>query len=176
MTLQDGANLGQVLGAIAVVVSLIYLAQQIRQNSRLLRASALEAQAHTGVAMLQTLAQDRASAAVFARGLRDIAALDEAERTQFTSMISLAFLGFQTSWYLQQDGLTNPDMWERQQRIVLFYLEQPGVRQWWHAFARDRVLSAGFVRFVEEQIEVTPLSTKAPPPPAPAESGGKEGS
>jgi hypothetical protein len=32
MTLQDLANLGEVIGAIAVIVSLIYLAVQIRET------------------------------------------------------------------------------------------------------------------------------------------------
>ena len=34
MNLGDLANLGQVIGAIAVVVSLFYVAHQIRQNTR----------------------------------------------------------------------------------------------------------------------------------------------
>ena len=33
MTLQDLANLGEIIGAIAVVISLVYLAIQIRQNT-----------------------------------------------------------------------------------------------------------------------------------------------
>ena len=34
MNLNDLANLGQIIGALAVVVSLIYVAHQIRQNTR----------------------------------------------------------------------------------------------------------------------------------------------
>ena len=39
MTLSDLGNLGQLISAIAVVVSLIYLAVQIRQNSEIARAT-----------------------------------------------------------------------------------------------------------------------------------------
>ena len=35
MSLGDLANLGQIIGAIAVVVSLVYVALQIRQNTNL---------------------------------------------------------------------------------------------------------------------------------------------
>ena len=37
MNLNDLANIGQVIGAVAVVVSLIYVAYQIRQNTNAVR-------------------------------------------------------------------------------------------------------------------------------------------
>jgi len=39
MSLGDLPNLGQIIGAIAVVVSLIYVALQIRQNTNAVRAA-----------------------------------------------------------------------------------------------------------------------------------------
>jgi hypothetical protein len=42
MALQDLANLGEVIGAIAVIVSLIYLAVQIRENTQAMRRAATQ--------------------------------------------------------------------------------------------------------------------------------------
>jgi hypothetical protein len=42
MNLNDLANLGQIIGAIAVVVSLIYVALQIRQNTNAIRSAAAQ--------------------------------------------------------------------------------------------------------------------------------------
>ena len=39
MNLNDLANLGQIIGAIAVVISLIYVALSIRQNTNAVRAA-----------------------------------------------------------------------------------------------------------------------------------------
>jgi hypothetical protein len=39
MTLNDLANLGQIIGALAVVISLIYVALQIRQNTNAIRSA-----------------------------------------------------------------------------------------------------------------------------------------
>ena len=39
MSIQDLGSLGELVGAAAVVVSIIYLAVQIKQNSRLVRSS-----------------------------------------------------------------------------------------------------------------------------------------
>jgi len=152
MTLQDLGNLGEIVGSLAVVISLLYLAAQIRQNSRLLRASALEQQMAAGAAMLQTTGGSLETARVLGRGMRGLDQLQGAERTQFFSLLGLAFIGFQTSWYLQREGLSNEDMWRRQQSIVRWYLCQPGVRAWWDGFARQTVMSAGFVQMVEKEL------------------------
>ena len=42
MNLNDLANLGQIIGAVAVVVSLIYVALQIRQNTNAIRSAAAQ--------------------------------------------------------------------------------------------------------------------------------------
>ena len=42
MNLNDLANLGQIIGAVAVVVSLIYVALQIRQNTNAVRSAAAQ--------------------------------------------------------------------------------------------------------------------------------------
>ena len=43
MSLEDLGNLGEFVGAIGVVVSLVYLAYQIRQNTAAVRASTHQA-------------------------------------------------------------------------------------------------------------------------------------
>jgi hypothetical protein len=42
MTLQDLANLGEVIGAIAVIATLIYFTFEIRQNTRAVRRAATQ--------------------------------------------------------------------------------------------------------------------------------------
>jgi hypothetical protein len=39
MNLNDLANLGQIIGALAVVISLFYVASQIRQNTNTVRSA-----------------------------------------------------------------------------------------------------------------------------------------
>jgi len=43
LTLQDLGNLGELISAIAVVISLVYLAAQIRQNTKSVRTSTYQA-------------------------------------------------------------------------------------------------------------------------------------
>lgn len=62
---------GEFLGGIAVVVSLIYLASQIRQNSRLLNASSASTQAQSTSAFSSLVAQDPEVARIFLEGGAD---------------------------------------------------------------------------------------------------------
>ena len=49
MTLEDLGNLGEFLGAIGVIVTLAYLALEIRQNTRMMRASIRQARADSAL-------------------------------------------------------------------------------------------------------------------------------
>ena len=58
MSLNDLANIGQVIGALAVVISLIYVAFQIRQNTSAIRSATAQSvhdQWLAGVAFLAVL-------------------------------------------------------------------------------------------------------------------------
>ena len=53
MNLDDLGNLGELIGAVAVVISLAYLAVQIRQNTRSLRAAAFKTSPATSQTSLE---------------------------------------------------------------------------------------------------------------------------
>ena len=59
---------GEFLGGIAVVVSLVYLASQIRQNSKLLRASTASATSATNADFSSLIVQDSEVARIFREG------------------------------------------------------------------------------------------------------------
>ena len=59
MTLQDLGSLGEFIGAIAVVISLVYLAAQIRQNTRALHSSSYAQSAEQLWLVNLAIAQDR---------------------------------------------------------------------------------------------------------------------
>jgi hypothetical protein len=92
MSLNDLANLGQVIGAIAVVISLIYVALQIRQNTNAVRSATAQAVHEHFANWYQLVAADAELAQLAASGLRDYSSLSEQERVRFIS----AFMAFLT--------------------------------------------------------------------------------
>jgi hypothetical protein len=49
MTLENLGNLGEFLGAVGVIVTLVYLAVPIRENTRMMRANIRQARAGRGL-------------------------------------------------------------------------------------------------------------------------------
>src|SRR6266540_6618539 len=75
MNLGDLANVGQVIGAIAVVVSLFYVANQIRQNTNAVRSATAQTVHEHFANWYHLIAADAELARIAANGLRDYASL-----------------------------------------------------------------------------------------------------
>jgi hypothetical protein len=89
MTLEDLGNLGDFIGGIAVVVTLVYLALQVTQNNRLLRANTASVRAASTTAINerligvnQALMEDAALADIFVRELSEPGAVSGADRVR----------------------------------------------------------------------------------------------
>jgi len=71
MSLNDLANMGQVIGAIAVVISLIYVALQIRQNTNAVRSATAQSVHEHFASWYHLIAADAELSRIVADGLRD---------------------------------------------------------------------------------------------------------
>jgi hypothetical protein len=80
---------GEFLGGIAVVISLVYLAGQIRQNSNLLRTSATSITSQLQYGQNEMIARDSEVAQLFYKGASEPDSLTEVERLQFEVMLGL---------------------------------------------------------------------------------------
>ena len=141
---------GEFLGGIAVVVSLIYLASQIRQNSRLLRVSTAGVTIDTQTRLAKLLAGDSEAAQVFIWGIADRDALSEVDRQRFDAMIFLYIDGMDQEYRLAQDGVMGPKPWEARKRRFRGVSRQPGLLNWWTQF-RD-LYDSGFRECVDGLI------------------------
>ena len=141
---------GEFLGGIAVVVSLVYLAGQIRQNSRLLRASTASATAEGNRATPALIAQDPEVARIFWAGLRDRVSLSELDRQRFDALLAMNLNSWNQQYDFVKDGLIGPSAWTNIERMGRWFLQQPGGRQWWAEwrFGYD----AEFSKFVDGLI------------------------
>ena len=71
MNLNDLANLGQIIGALAVVISLFYVAHQIRQNTNAVRSATAQTVHEHFAKWYHLVAADDELAQIVAKGLRD---------------------------------------------------------------------------------------------------------
>lgn len=159
MSLETLANTGELVSAIAVVISLVYLAYQVRQNTRALRTENY-ARALDRVAAIQArLSSDPALTRVFNRGAVEPASLTPEERIQFTWAFYEMFGAFEFMFHQSEMGALPGEVWQRWSDTMSWWLSLPGVDVWWRA--RPAPFSADFSAFVEERLRAGPVDPGA---------------
>ena len=139
MTLNDLANIGQVIGAIAVVISLIYVALQIRQNTNAVRSATAQTVHEHFANWYHLIAADAELSRIAASGLRDYASLSEQERVRFIAAF-MSFLSYSQNAFLKwRQGLLAPALWTGWEQVILNLLGAPGGAALW----KDRAYMFG---------------------------------
>jgi hypothetical protein len=141
MDINTLAAWGEFLGGIAVVVSLVYLASQIRQNSKLLKASSASATAQTQFLIGGFLVSDPEVSRILWEGIADRASLSEADQRRFDHMMEMTFQGHLQQFEFICAGIALPLGAERRERGLRRQMQQPGPRQWWGESGRDYPLA-----------------------------------
>ncbi len=105
------------LGAAAVVLSLIYVAAQVRHNTTALSRAA-SADAIAGIRNWnETLIGDPAMARIFSQGVEDMNALDEDGRTRFIILMLNFLKTFEDMHYQFSKGAMEPEVWHGVGRV-----------------------------------------------------------
>ena len=150
MTVFELGAIGEFIGAIAVVVTLVYLTVQLRQNTNALRSNSWQAIQDAEQRFDMLLASDAKLMEIWARGLTTgLASLDDpVERSQFHSVGKQLIDLYQTHHYQYETGMIDVDLWST---WVTQYDESmtntPGFRD--VVKARYRHLRPSFRQFVD---------------------------
>ena len=161
MNLNDLANIGQVIGAVAVVVSLFYVAHQIRQNTNAVRSATAQAVHEHFANWYQLVAADSELSKIVATGLRDYGSLSEEERVRFIATF-MSFLSYSQNAFLKwREKLLAPPLWMGWELVIMNLVCAPGGKAFW----KDRGYMFGeeFRRHVEDDLmKRTPHSDAKP--------------
>jgi len=147
VTLQELGSLGEFLGSVGVIVSLIYLAVQIRQNTRSVRAATQQSFVDVNASFAGLLLNNDHMAHVYRVGIADQDELTEDQRVQFDMLMVTYFRNMQNLFQQRERGMLEEDVWEGSRRHMLWYIRQPGVFTWWQA--RRPMFSDRFRAFLE---------------------------
>jgi hypothetical protein len=122
---------GEFLGGIAVVVSLVYLASQIRSNTRMLQVSTTVAYGETDMEISKLIIADPEVGRIFREGAADRESLTVAERNRFDDLLAMATRQFQRTYFVAQEGAMKPAIWQGAKKGHGWVLQQRGSQQWW---------------------------------------------
>ena len=158
MTLEDLGNLGEFVGAIGVVVSLVYLALQIRQNTRhvsesnrSLRLNELNATAEAFSRFRYLVVPHPEVAELLQRGSTDGTALTPADRRRFALLMQELFFSYQALYLRAEEKVIPWGSWESTLAMIAGLLKSPGIRGWWSH--QQAIFEPGFVEAIERAGE-----------------------
>jgi hypothetical protein len=132
-------NIGDFVGGLGVVITLIYLALQIRQNTRQVeqslhvsRAQALRDTYTPGWTL--EAARDPELATFYARGMTQPEVLSSDEQLRFLFLMGTILGEIEKNHLMYQQGLLTDERWESGLRQLRLYINQPGGAYYWQRF------------------------------------------
>ena len=140
--------IAELLGAVGVIASLVYLATQIRQNTATVRASGSAAQSKINETVPVLLAQHAAARELYVRGLQDYESLTAEEARQFEAVLGLTMNGLQQSQFLRTDGALPDDAWNFSVKTLRWHVGLPSFRHFWDGWGTQ--YADGFITLVKE--------------------------
>ena len=141
------ANIGEIIAAVTVVVSLIYVALQIRQNTDVLKITA--AQAYVGI--YNTFTSDLITsevAGIWYKGVQDFASLKDSEVVQFSALAGQVMRIFESAFSQWRRGALEDQLWLANVNSIRDSLAMSGLQQWWQF--RKLWYSEDFRQFVDD--------------------------
>lgn len=151
--------IAEMIGGIAVLVTLIYLALQLRQNSVLLeqntktaRHSILRSQTDRYIANCHFMAGDSGIMGIYLRAMEEPSSVTREEWWRFGTYMYGMFKDYEEMFFFASEGQQGAYRWADAKEGIVFYLSPPGGRKWWHSHG-NRLLSPAFKDFVDGLID-----------------------
>jgi len=151
MSFGDLGTVAALIMAIAAIVTLAYLALQIRHNSQVVRASTHHALINSWNELNLAIATDRGLARIWRSGSSDFKALNDEEQLSFAGANLAMFQIYETAYFQRALGTTDESKFTAMLQGMRALLGLPGIRDWWTT--NPFPFSDEFSEFVASEIE-----------------------
>lgn len=120
--------IGEIVGALAVVISVIYLAIQIRTGSAAVSTNLRDSIFASLYEWNYQLTADPPFAAMFHRGLADFNSLTDEEKPRFMHTAFGLFKIFENAYLHYIEGSVGADVWKQNREVLYSFAQTPGGR------------------------------------------------
>ena len=138
----------QLVGSIAVVVSVLYLAVQLRSSTRVARVAAMDAAAAALRDVTKPLMENAELARLWRTGLENLEALSPEDQARFFHAAHQFLKALETIHYHYVYGLLDPQLWAGWRELLHHYVASPGIS--FYISRRSAVFSERFRKFIAE--------------------------
>ena len=154
MDLDTLAKLGEFVGGFFVVLSLVYLAHQVRMNTKSLRSENYARLLERMSTLQSRVAAEPDLNRVFTVGSEDPGRLTRSERIRYAWALYDMFGTAEFMFHQSRAKALPKGVWTRWEATIGWWFSHPGVRAWWAA--KPSPLTADFEAFVTTDADVAP--------------------
>ena len=141
--------ISSIVGSVAVSLTVVYLALQIRASTRATYSQTYQAAVAALGDMAAIVAESKEKAKLYADGMADPDSLDEEEYIQFAYLGISLFRKYENAYFQYRSGMIDDAFWDGHRDNLLWFFHRPGTQRWW----KERRL--GFSKAFREYLEST---------------------
>lgn len=160
------SSIADVVGAIAVVSSIFYLAIQVKMNTKAVSASASFDAAHSWAEFNEAnLSLPDEHLELILRTYSPDIAIEDVSDAQYMRVVILhrtIFQKLEGQYYLYKHGFLEPSIWKNRRNVALGILNIPFYQSWWANELRSSTYSDEFVDALKEgeAVDTIGINTK----------------
>ena len=150
MTLEEFGIIGEIAASVATVITLAYLAIQIRTSNKVQLTESRRAVQSMASEFSAVIGSDKDAAKVFNQGLLDFDGLPNEEKTQFVFLLSMLVGQANLAHTDSRLGLVDWAIFESSCASAFRMLKLPGGRRYWEAHGGG--FTPDFQEYVNQQV------------------------
>lgn len=131
MNWESIAAIAEIIGVLAILVSLVYLANQIRQSNNIAKAEAEREILQSWMHGLEGFVDSNQTTEFFLKGLVDFEVLTPVEKTRLSYRLTQLNMVYISALENEKKGLIAPHLVDSFGNVFFSYVNSPGGRNWW---------------------------------------------
>lgn len=142
-------TISSIVGSVAVSLTVIYLAIQIRGSTKATYSQTYQTAVGALGDMAAIVGESKEKSKLFAVGMAEPDKLTEDEYLQFAYLGISLFRRYENAYFQYRSGMIDDEFWNGHRDNLLWFYHRPGTQRWW----QERRL--GFSRGFREYLEST---------------------
>ena len=159
LSLSEVTGIAEIVGSIGIIVSLIFVGLQVRQNTSQVEAASYQ----TGmqfITLLHDFTATTESAELMIRGFDDFDSLSRIDKAKFDTKMANLVNAFALAQQRNFQGTLSAEEFDGYERTMARVFLSPGVKQWWDvtAFAYPKRFQVLFKEILRQYPNEVPVS------------------
>jgi hypothetical protein len=156
VTLNELGSLGEFISGLAVVVTLVYLALQIRHNTRAVRSSMHQDMVESTLRIAESVSDNPDVGRIALKADEDYDNLTKEEFIRFEAYAERVFGNFESVFYSYRNSMIEQDLWESWEASYLADISRTSMRRFWN---EDRPMHLrDYMDFIDQFYRKNPAS------------------